>query len=59
MKSTVTFNAEVTYVVDKEVPEDARNPKEVAEAIKERLLADDILIENLKVFEGADEDAPR
>ncbi len=56
MKNTITFTAEVTYVVDTEVPAEARNPKEVAEVIKERLLADDVLIENLKVFEGADED---
>lgn len=54
MKNTVTFTAEVTYIVDKEVPEIARDANETAEAIKERLMADDVIIRDPKVFEGTD-----
>ena len=52
MKSTITYTAEVTAIVD--ATGKVFKPHQIASAIKQILEADDVHIKNLKVFEGTE-----
>ena len=51
---TIIFNSQITMIVHGE-EDDVLSPREIAAQIKERLDADDVLVNDLKVFISKEE----